>query len=118
MLINRKRISNLFVLLISIFFMTGCKTAVSHGFGANRVYSGTRFTFEMYETDEQGVNPNIKENILALTIFNIVDFPLCICADTLILPITLPCSTFGDNGEFNKMLREKEPDACVKHKKD
>jgi uncharacterized protein YceK len=88
--------------MLAVLLLGGCKTAVSHGFGANRIYSGTRMTFEMYADEEVRTNA-----WLSLTLFNIVDLPLCIVADTVILPVTLPCSLLGDTGEFRNMMRSE-----------
>ena len=103
--------------LLSVLLAGGCKTAVSHGYGANRVYSGTRMTAEMY------ADPYIRSNAwVELTIFNIVDLPLCLVADTIIFPVTLPCSMFGDTGEFRNMFRSEPqrswgPRCCPQNEK-
>ena len=72
---------------------SGCKTAISHGFGANQIYAGTRFSMDIFKDDEMDT-----------TFADVLDFPLCVVADTVILPITLPCSLFGEPGEFHAML--------------
>ena len=72
---------------------SGCKTALSHGFGANQIYAGTRFS--MYQ---------FKDSETDTSFADVLDFPLCVVADTVILPITLPCSLFGETGEFHDML--------------
>lgn len=80
--------------------LTGCKTAISHGFGANRIYSGTRWSFELM-ADQQ----------METTFADVLEIPICFVADTAILPITLPCSLFGKTGEFRNMLRSEPKDA-------
>ncbi|MCM8535396.1 MAG: YceK/YidQ family lipoprotein [Lentisphaeraceae bacterium] len=104
-----KIVSQVF-LFILVLLSCGCKTFLSHGFGANRIYSGTRMTFEML-SQTQEVPESIK---VEMAVFNIVDFPLCLAADTIILPITLPSSLFGEYGEFHQMIYPREPHSCEK----
>jgi uncharacterized protein YceK len=95
------------IAILAILSSNGCKTSISHGFGANRIYSGTRMTVEMY-FDEK-----VREDcIVGLTIINIIDFPLCLIADTVILPVTLPCSVLGDTGEFKNVFRQEPKFSC------
>jgi len=88
--------------MLVVLSASGCKTSISHGFGANHIYSGTRMTFEMYADEEVRTNAWVE-----LTVFNIVDLPLCLVADTVILPVTLPCSVFGHTGEFHNLFRSE-----------
>ena len=98
------------IILISFVSLSGCKTALTHGFGANRIYSGTRFTFEMYQDEDW--DKREADVFIFSVVFNIIDLPLCICADTIILPITLPASIFGESGEFQQMINPTPGCVC------
>ena len=107
---EQKKMKINIIIILSLVCLTGCKTAISHGFGANRIYSGTRFTFEMYQNDDE---TKLETDVMVfMTVFNIIDLPLCLCADTIILPVTLPASTFGEYGEFQQMINPKPDCVC------
>ena len=111
MLIVMQKTIHILIVVVAVLTTSSCKTSISHGFGANRIYSGTRMTFEMYVYPIKTDRPTPMGDWIGLTVVNVVDLPLCFVADTIILPITLPCSIFGDTGEFRNMCRSEPKDS-------
>lgn len=99
-----------FVLLVlGLLFLPSCKSLIDYGGvcsipGPKRVYGGTRMTFEMYE-EESAFRES--EDAVALAVFNLYDFPLCLAMDTILLPWTLHWNLFYTEEERKKMNGEQ-----------
>lgn len=83
----------------------GCATTISHVYGINRVYSGTRADIQFISSAGQDDELSTGDRILINTA-SLIDLPLSFVLDTVIFPITLPFSLFGETGEFRQMLEE------------
>ena len=105
--INRYCMKSIIIFTFTLSLMS-CKTMIDQAGvcsipGPQRVYGGTRFTFEMYLEKEDDQN----SIILPMTLFNVIDLPLCIIADTLLLPQTLYWNLWYTKEERDKMIGEE-----------
>ena len=76
------------ILLFSLILLASFKTSIDHGGlgsvpGKKRIYGGTRLAFEIYAEDHHDT-----ESLLCMTFFNLIDLPLCLLLDTILLPST------------------------------
>ncbi len=80
------------ILIMCALSMSGCLTIVDFQ-SDRRVFGGTQLTHEKYSE----VNSDLE--LFGHILFDIIDLPLCIIADLVLLPVTVPASAESGDGE-------------------
>ncbi len=89
---NKKRIGGLFVVFLCCAQLGGCasirKTFVENDDNKDLVYSGTRYDWKAVTLRPDNVDGPGALAVLILWPFYVIDLPLSLISDTLILPYT------------------------------
>ncbi len=75
------------VMLLCVLMLNGCMTftdlGLANGAKKDRIYGGVRASFE------EGLGSGRGGRRVGMLIFRVIDIPLCVVADTIVLPYTI-----------------------------